>query len=79
MCFAPFWGATESVHGPPQGKPRVQVAYGRDPRSADLALMIKAVAFREMGIEANICGDEDSYRDWHSERGYISGFSGGQG
>jgi hypothetical protein len=35
----------------------VQVAYGRDARSADLALMAKAVAFRQMGIEVNICGD----------------------
>jgi L-fucose isomerase-like protein len=35
----------------------VQVAYGCDARSANLALMVKAVAFREMGIEVNICGD----------------------
>jgi hypothetical protein len=38
----------------------LQVAYARDARSADLALMTKAVAFREMGIEVNICGDVPS-------------------
>lgn len=34
----------------------VQVAYGDDGASADLALMAKAVAFREMGMEVSICG-----------------------
>jgi hypothetical protein len=35
----------------------IQVAYGRDARSANQALFAKAVAFREMGIQVNICGD----------------------
>lgn len=35
----------------------LQVAYARDAQSADLALMTKAVTFREMGLEVSICGD----------------------
>jgi hypothetical protein len=34
----------------------IQVAYGNDAASADLALMSKAVAFREMGMEVFLCG-----------------------
>ena len=36
----------------------IQVAYAKDAASADLALMAKAVAFRELGIEAYVCGCE---------------------
>jgi len=35
----------------------LQVAYARNAQSADLALMTKAVTFREMGLEVSICGD----------------------
>ena len=38
----------------------LQVAYGRDAQSADLALMAKAVAFREMGLDVSICGQVPS-------------------
>lgn len=34
----------------------LQVAYGRDAASADAALMAKAVAFRELGIDVHLCG-----------------------
>jgi hypothetical protein len=34
----------------------IQVAYGNDAASADLAMMAKAVAFRELGLEVNLCG-----------------------
>ena len=34
----------------------IQVAYGNDAASADLAMMAKAVAFREVGIEVHLCG-----------------------
>jgi len=36
----------------------LQVAYGRDAESAGLALLAKAVAFREMGIEVYFCGGD---------------------
>lgn len=35
----------------------IQVAYGRDSKTAHEALMAKAVAFRELGIEVYLCGD----------------------
>jgi hypothetical protein len=38
----------------------VQVAYGRDAASADSAMFAKAVAFRDLGIEVNICGANGS-------------------
>lgn len=34
----------------------IQVAYGDGGQSADEALMAKAVAFRELGVEVYICG-----------------------
>ena len=34
----------------------IQVAYGESAESADEALMAKAVAFRELGIESYVCG-----------------------
>lgn len=34
----------------------IQVAYGKNAASADLALMSKAVAFRELGIDVFVCG-----------------------
>ena len=34
----------------------IQVAYGKDDYSAELAMLAKAVAFRELGIEVNLCG-----------------------
>jgi hypothetical protein len=34
----------------------IQVAYGRDAKSANLALLSKAVAFRELGIDVHLCG-----------------------
>lgn len=34
----------------------VQVAYGRDAVTADLALMSKAVSLRELGVEVTLCG-----------------------
>ncbi len=34
----------------------IQVAYGPDAASADLALAAKAAAFREMGLDVSICG-----------------------
>jgi hypothetical protein len=34
----------------------IQVAYGKDVHSADAALLAKAYAFRELGIEVYICG-----------------------
>ena len=34
----------------------IQVAYGKDAYSAELAMLAKAVAFRELGIEVNLCG-----------------------
>lgn len=36
----------------------IQVAYGKDGMTADAALMAKAVAFRELGIEVSLCGCE---------------------
>jgi hypothetical protein len=36
----------------------IQVAYGKDTGSADRAMMAKAVAFRELGIEVHLCGCE---------------------
>jgi hypothetical protein len=36
----------------------IQVAYGRDAKSANLALLSKAVAFRELGIDVHLCGGE---------------------
>ena len=36
----------------------IQVAYGRDAGSADEAMLAKAVAFRELGIEVYLCGCE---------------------
>lgn len=37
----------------------IQVAYGPDAAGADLALAVKASAFRELGIEVFICGDRN--------------------
>ena len=37
----------------------IQVAYGPDSAGADLALAVKASAFRELGIEVFICGDRN--------------------
>jgi hypothetical protein len=37
----------------------IQVAYGPDAARADLALAVKASAFRELGIEVFICGDRN--------------------
>ncbi len=34
----------------------IQVAYGKDAYSAKLAMLAKAVTFRELGIEVNLCG-----------------------
>ncbi len=34
----------------------IQVAYGESAQSADEALMAKAIAFRELGIDVYICG-----------------------
>ena len=34
----------------------LQVAYGKDAASADSALLAKAVAFRELGMEVSLCG-----------------------
>ena len=34
----------------------IQVAYGKDAASADSAMLAKAVAFGEMGIEVSLCG-----------------------
>jgi hypothetical protein len=34
----------------------IQVAYGKDEATADTALMAKAAAFRELGIEVYLCG-----------------------
>lgn len=34
----------------------IPIDYGRDSRSADVALFAKAVAFREMGIDVSISG-----------------------
>ena len=34
----------------------IQVAYGKDEKSANLALLSKAVAFRELGIDVYLCG-----------------------
>ncbi len=36
----------------------IQVAYGRDAASANLALAAKAAMFRELGLEVSICGTE---------------------
>ena len=36
----------------------IQVAYGRDATSADDAMMAKAAAFRELGLEVFLCGCE---------------------
>src|SRR5258707_7099262 len=36
----------------------IQVAYGNDADSADAALLSKAVAFRELGVEVFLCGRE---------------------
>jgi hypothetical protein len=36
----------------------IQVAYGKDAATADAALLAKAVAFRDMGIEVYLCGCE---------------------
>lgn len=36
----------------------IQVAYGMDERSANLALLAKAVAFRELGIDVYLCGGD---------------------
>jgi hypothetical protein len=36
----------------------IQVAYGKDTASADLAVMSKAVAFRELGIDVCVCGSQ---------------------
>jgi hypothetical protein len=44
----------------------IQVAYGKDPDSADRAMMAKAVAFRELGIEVHLCGCEVS--SWSIEQ-----------
>jgi hypothetical protein len=38
----------------------IQVAYGKDADSANWAMMAKAVAFRELGIEVHLCGCEIS-------------------
>jgi hypothetical protein len=38
----------------------LQVAYGKDAISADTAMMAKAVAFRELGIDVYLCGRETS-------------------
>ncbi|MBS1841568.1 MAG: fucose isomerase [Acidobacteria bacterium] len=37
----------------------IQVAYGKDAASADVAMMAKAVTFRELGIEVYLCGVAD--------------------
>jgi hypothetical protein len=37
----------------------IQVAYAPDAAGANIALAAKAVAFREMGIEVFICGDNN--------------------
>jgi len=34
----------------------IQVAYGKDARTADAALLAKAAAFRELGMDVSICG-----------------------
>ena len=34
----------------------LQVAYGKDAASADAAMLAKAVAFRELGMEVSLCG-----------------------
>lgn len=34
----------------------IQVAYGDSPQSADEALMVKAVVFREIGVDVYLCG-----------------------
>jgi hypothetical protein len=36
----------------------IQVAYGRDAATANLALAAKAAMFRELGLEVSICGTE---------------------
>jgi hypothetical protein len=36
----------------------IQVAYGKDTTTADEALLAKAVAFRELGIDVYLCGSE---------------------
>ena len=41
----------------------LQVAYGKDAASADLALAAKAVAFHELGIEVYVCGCESGKGD----------------
>ena len=64
-CTTPQWPMMNAVlHGVNRDQfmarhkaNHLQVAYGRDAQSADLALMAKAVSFREMGIEVNICGN----------------------
>jgi hypothetical protein len=34
----------------------LQVAYGRHAASADTAMLAKAIAFRELGMEVSLCG-----------------------
>jgi hypothetical protein len=36
----------------------IQVAYGKDANSANLALLSKAVAFRQLGIDVYLCGGD---------------------
>ena len=36
----------------------IQVAYGKNAATADAALLAKAVAFRELGVEVYFCGCE---------------------
>jgi hypothetical protein len=35
----------------------INVAYAPSAEAADLALMVKAAMFKEMGIEVHLCGD----------------------
>jgi hypothetical protein len=63
-CTTPQWPIMSTVlHGVTRDQlmarhksNHVQVAYGNDAASADLAMMAKAVAFRELGMEVNLCG-----------------------
>jgi hypothetical protein len=67
-CTTPQWPIMNAVlHGVTRDQMmarhksnHLQVAYGKDAISADAAMMAKAVAFRELGMDVYLCGHERS-------------------
>jgi len=63
-CTTPQWPIMNAVlHGVSRNQlmarhksNHIQVAYGNDAASADTAMMAKAVAFRELGMDVSSCG-----------------------